>query len=59
MGFLQDHPFTCRKATAGNSFLRGMFISFGSKGCVVLFQIENGKKVTILAVRHQREEDYY
>jgi len=36
-----------------------MLISFGSKGYVVLFEIEDGKKVTILAVRHQREEDYY
>lgn len=57
--FLADFPFACRKATAGNPFLREMLISFGASGYVVLFEIENKEMVTILAVRHQREEDYY
>lgn len=57
--FLEDFPFTCRKATPGNSLLREMIIPFGSIGYVVLFEIEDKETVTILAVRHQLEEDYY
>ena len=57
--FLQDFPFTCRKATSEDPLLREMIIPFGSRGYVVLFEIEDKKTVTILAVRHQREEDYH
>jgi len=59
IGFLQDFPFTCRKPTPENPLLREMIISFGTRGYVVLFEIENKKTITILAVRHQREEDYH
>lgn len=57
--FLQDFPFTCRKATAEEPLLRELIISFGAGGYVVLFEIEDASTVTILAVRHQREEDYH
>ncbi|MEI7825350.1 MAG: type II toxin-antitoxin system RelE/ParE family toxin [Chlorobiaceae bacterium] len=57
--FLQKFPFSCRKATAENPFLRELLIPFGTSGYVALFEIESEKSVTILAVRHQREEDYY
>jgi len=57
--FLQKLPFSCRKATAENPFLRELLISFRTSGYVALFEIENERSVTILAVRHQREEDYY
>jgi plasmid stabilization system protein ParE len=57
--FLQDFPFTCRKVVPDNPLLREMIISFGARGYVVLFEIEDNKTVTILAMRHQREEDYY
>jgi len=57
--FLRKFPFSCRKAIAENPFLRELLISFGTSGYVVLFEIENEKSVTILAVRHQREDDYY
>ena len=57
--FLQDFPFTCRKATPGNPLLREMIIPFGSKGYVALFEIENNDTVTVLAFRHQLEEDYH
>jgi plasmid stabilization system protein ParE len=57
--FLGDFPFACRKAASGNPFLREMLISFGASGYVVLFEIEDNETVTILAVRHQREEDYH
>jgi plasmid stabilization system protein ParE len=59
MEFLKDFPFACRKASPNNPFLREMLISFGHSGYVMLFEIEDRKTVTILAVRHQREEDYY
>lgn len=59
MEFLKDFPFACRKATSQNPFLREMLISFGHSGYVVLFEIEDKKTVTILAIRHQREEDYH
>ena len=54
-------PFSCRKALGGdgNPFLRELIIPFGSAGYVALFEIEKGKLVTLLAVRHQREEDYH
>jgi mRNA-degrading endonuclease RelE of RelBE toxin-antitoxin system len=35
-----------------------MVLSFGAGGYVALFEIEDERTVTILAVRHQREEDY-
>jgi len=56
---LQDFPYTCRKATTESSFLRELVIQFGSAGYVALFEIEDGETVTILAVRHQREDDFY
>lgn len=57
--FLKDFPFACRKADADNPLLREMIISFGARGYVVLFEIESQETVTILAVRHQCEEDYH
>lgn len=59
IGLLQDFPFTCRKAAADTPFLRELLISFGATGYVALFEIENSETVTILAIRHQREDDYY
>ena len=57
--FLKDFPFACRKVEPDNPFLREFLISFGQSGYVVLFEIENKETVTIIAVRHQREEDYH
>jgi hypothetical protein len=42
----------------GNPFLRELVIPFGASGYVALFEIDNEETVTILAVRHQREDDY-
>ena len=55
---LKFSPFSCRKALADNPFLRELVIPFGSTGYVALFEIESGDMVTLLAVRHQREDDY-
>ena len=61
MELLEVFPFSCRKALGGdgNPFLRELIIPFGAAGYVALFEIENRDIVTILAVRHQREEDYH
>ena len=56
---LQQFPFTCRKAVPENAFLREMVISFGAAGYVALFEIENDVTITILAIRHQREDDFH
>ncbi len=63
MELLGSFPFTCRKAQTGqipnSPFLRELVISFGASGYVALFEIENDSLVTILAIRHQRENDYH
>lgn len=59
IAFLQDFPFTCRKAAADTPFLRELVIPFGAAGYVALFEIDDHETVTILAIRHQREDDYY
>ncbi len=58
MELLKTFPFTCRKAKADNPFLRELIISFGANGYVAMFEIEEDNFITILAVRHQREDDY-
>lgn len=59
LDLLREFPFTCRKAAPDNPFLRELVISFGAAGYIVLFEIEDDETVTILTVRHQREDDYY
>jgi hypothetical protein len=55
---LERSPFTCRKAT-GSPFLRELIIPFGATGYVALFEIEDGSNVAVIAVRHQRDDDYH
>ncbi|WLI88754.1 type II toxin-antitoxin system RelE/ParE family toxin [Massilia sp. R2A-15] len=56
---LKEFPFTCRKASPDTPLLRELIIPFGSSGYVLLFEIEDASTVTILAARHQREDDYF
>ncbi|MDG0026289.1 type II toxin-antitoxin system RelE/ParE family toxin [Trinickia sp. Y13] len=66
---LRSFPFTCRKVDDADPFLRELVISFGESGYVALFEIEGAgnaahagvenRYITILAVRHQREDDYH
>lgn len=56
---LEAMPFACRKVDPDNPFLRELLIPFGSAGYVVLFEIEDPHTLTLLAVRHQREDDYH
>lgn len=55
---LSRTPFVYRKA-GSSPFLRELVIPFGHSGYVALFEIEDASTVTILAVRHQLEDDYY
>ena len=55
---LKSSPFTCRKA--GNSpFLRELVVAFGRSGYVARFEIQDESTVSVVAVRHQREDDYH
>jgi plasmid stabilization system protein ParE len=56
---LAQFPFSCRKADPTNPRLREPLISFGNSGYVALFEIESDEIVTVLALRHQREDDYH
>lgn len=56
---LRLFPFSCRKIDENNPFLRELIVSFGASGYVLLFEIESVDQVTLLTVRHQREEDYH
>jgi plasmid stabilization system protein ParE len=51
-------PFSFRKA-AQNPAQRELIIPFGSTGYVAMYEIVSASKVIVLAVRHQREEDYH
>jgi len=51
-------PFIYRKSGA-SPFLRELLMPFGNSGYVALFEIEDASTVTILAVRHQLEDDFH
>jgi len=51
-------PYTCRKALDDNPLWRELVISFGAYGYVALFEIEEPNIITVVAVRHQREDDF-
>ncbi|BFI97154.1 MAG: type II toxin-antitoxin system RelE/ParE family toxin [Rhodanobacter sp.] len=56
---LRQFPFTCRKVDPDNPLVRELLVSFGNSGYVLQYEIEGERIVTILAVRHQREDDYH
>jgi plasmid stabilization system protein ParE len=55
---LETNPFAFRRAD-GNALQRELVIGFSASGYVALYEIEDGGTVTVLAVRHQREDDYH
>lgn len=55
---LRRSPFIYRKV-GDDPFLRELLIPFSQSGYVALFEIEDAATVTILAVRHQLEDDYH
>ena len=56
---LAETPFACRKPDGDNPFLRELVIPFGGAGYVALFEITDAATLTLLAIRHQREDDYH
>ena len=56
---LAQTPFIYRKAAKGNSLRRELIIPFGASGYVALYEIAHPGRVIVLAIRHQREEDYH
>jgi hypothetical protein len=38
---------------------RELLIPFGQSGYVLLYEVDSAASVTILAARHQREDDYF
>lgn len=51
-------PFNYLKA-GDSAFVRELTVPFESAACVALFEIDGAHIVTILAVRHQLEDDYH
>jgi len=57
---LRNFPYNCRKVIASNSYLREIIIPFATTGYLAIYEIDPIENaVTILAVRHQREDDYH
>ncbi|MDB5954108.1 type II toxin-antitoxin system RelE/ParE family toxin [Ramlibacter sp.] len=56
-GVLERNPFTCRRVSE-DPFERELVIPFGKAGYVALFRVLSEEEVVVLAVRHQREDDY-
>lgn len=55
---LTKMPFVYRKAT-DSPFLRELLIPFRGAGYVALYEINDAEHITVLAVRHQHEDDYH
>ena len=55
---LATTPFSFRKASR-NPAQRELIIPFAGTGYIALYEIVSTSKVVVLAVRHQREEDYH
>jgi len=51
-------PYSFRKAGRSPT-RRELIIPFGATGYVALYEIMSAASVLVLAVRHQREEDYH
>ncbi|MGV8844256.1 MAG: type II toxin-antitoxin system RelE/ParE family toxin [Pseudomonas sp.] len=56
---LETFPFACRKAQPDTPRMRELLIPFGHEGYVALYEIDDANTVTVLAIRHQREDDYH
>lgn len=58
-GSLSKTPFSHLR-TGSNSLRRELIVPFGSAGYVAQYEIEPATlRVIVLAVRHQREDDYH
>ena len=59
LSLLAFSPFACRKVASHMPRHRELVIPFGTAGYVALFEIDDAKTVTIIAIRHQREQDLW
>lgn len=57
-GHLAATPYSYRKADRSPT-RRELVIPFGATGYVALFEIATPSLVLVVAVRHQREDDYH
>jgi len=55
---LAETPYSFRKVD-NSPTRRELIIPFGATGYVALYEIASTSNVVVLAVRHQREEDYH
>lgn len=59
LALLAFSPFACRKVAPHMPRHRELVIPFGKAGYVALFEIDDAKTVTIIAIRHQRKYDLW
>ncbi len=55
---LSRSPLIYRKA-AESPFLRELIVPLGGTGYVALFEVLDAYRVSVVALRHQREDDYH
>ncbi|KPF46873.1 type II toxin-antitoxin system RelE/ParE family toxin [Rhizobium sp. AAP43] len=57
---LVDFPMIGRRVQTGDEaiMLRELIVPFGSSGYIILFEVVDDETLSVLAIRHQREEDY-
>ncbi len=58
---LAQLPFASRVATGTrmDPTLRELVVPFRGAGYLLLFRVTDGRTVSVLAVRHQQEDDYH
>ena len=57
---LESFPFSCCQALGSmDRRYRELVVPFGRYGYVMLVEVTNSTTVSVLAVRHQREDDYW
>ncbi|NKN39480.1 type II toxin-antitoxin system RelE/ParE family toxin [Agrobacterium sp. a22-2] len=61
LSVLEGFPLIGRRVAVDDDTImtRELLIPFGTWGYVVLYEVEDAETVTILAIRHQREDDYH
>ena len=59
LALLAFSPFACRKVASHMPRHRELVIPSGKTGYVALFEIDDAKTVTMIAIRHQRERDLF
>jgi plasmid stabilization system protein ParE len=55
-----DFPMISRRIQTDDNtiMLRELLVPFGQAGYIILFEIVDEETLSILAIRHQREDDY-